>query len=240
MSGLALLRCRAPVWPGEPLAAVDGDRLVADLSRLLDDAARWRTVKDEDGITVAAGWTPGCPCRAYRSVVDLPASLDAVVRLIADEMFDRLGDWNAQYAGGEIVRELEDTAVGKAWLMRVFYATPPMLAGREYLYYLARRRLADGRVAIVYVSVDDPTSAPREGYVRGALHPTIHRCTAIAPGVTRLEHILATDIGGSIPPWVQSHLFAGSLAAAMAADARSQRRLLAEEISASSRRPSRA
>jgi hypothetical protein len=221
------LRRRTPTWPGAPLSEIDGDRLAAHLSALLDDRARWRKVRDEDGIAVFAGRVPGCPCRAYKSVVDLPASLDAVVRLIADEMFERLGDWNAEYAGGEVLRVLEDGPDRKAWLMRVFYRTPPPLAGREYLYYLARRRLPDGRVVIVYESVDDPALGPREGYVRGALHPTVHRCTAIAPGVTRLEHVLATDLGGSIPTWAQSTLFSGSLVKATAADARAQRRLFA-------------
>jgi hypothetical protein len=227
VAAAAAFRRRDPVWPGAPLLAIDDDALAADLGALLDDQARFRKLTDEDGIAVSVGRTPGCPCKAYKSVVDLAGPLDAVVRLIADDMIERLGDWNVQYEDGEIVRVLEDTKERKAWLMRVFYATPPILAHREYLYYLARRRLADGRVLVAYCSVDDPTSAPREGYVRAVLHPTVHRCTAIAPGVTRLEHVLATDLGGSIPVWVQNHVFAGRLAAAMAADTRSQRRLFA-------------
>jgi hypothetical protein len=216
---------RDPMWPGLPLASIDGDALVADLCAWLDDPPRWQPLSDKDGVAVAVGRTPGCPCKAYRSSVDLDGPLDAVVRLIADDMFERLGDWNTQFQEGHIVRVLEDAPSRKAWLMRVFYATPFILADREYLYYLARHTLPDGRVAIVYCSVDDPGSPPREGYVRGVLHPSIHRCTALTPTRTRLDHILATDIGGSISPWIQNHLFAGGLASAMRADARAQRRL---------------
>jgi len=240
VAAVVALRRRAPVWPGAALASIDGDRLMNDVSTLLDDTARWRPVMHEDGIAVFAGRVPGCPCLAYKSVVDLPASIDAVVRLIADEMFERLGDWNRQYVGGDVLRVLEEGPGRKAWLMRVFYATAPGLAGREYLYYLARRALPDGRVVIPYLSVDDPSLKPREGFVRGALHPTVHRCTAIAPGVTRLEHVLATDLGGSFPPWVQSRLLAGSLAKATAADARSQRRLFATPSVQTARTPARA
>lgn len=216
---------RDPMWPGLPLADIDADALVAELCAQLDDQPRWRPLSDKEGIAVAVGRTPGCPCKAYRSVVDLDGSLDAVVRLIADDMFERLGDWNTQFQEGHILRVLDDTPTRKAWLMRVFYATPVILANREYLYYLARHTLEGGRVAIVYCSIDDPASPPRDGYVRGVLHPSIHRCAALTPTRTRLEHILATDIGGSISPWIQNHIFAGGLASAMKADARAQRRL---------------
>lgn len=216
---------RDPVWPGLPLSAIDGDALVRQLGGLLDDAERWRLLSDDDGIAVSVGRTPGCPCKAYRSVVTLPGTLEKVVRLIADEMFERLGEWTAQFQEGEVLRVLEDTETGKGWLMRVFYATPKVLSNREYLYYLGRRRVANGQVVIVYCSVDDPGLSPRAGYVRGALFPSVHRCTRMAAGATRLEHILATDVGGSVPVWVQNHVFAGELAAAMRKDAESQRRL---------------
>jgi hypothetical protein len=234
LSALALLgaasafasRRRAPASLGPPLGAVDPGALVAEANALLDDPARFAPLSDEDGVALARGRTPGCPCPAYRSVVELPAPLDAVVRLLADEMVERLGDWNAQYRGGEVLAVLEDAPVRKAWLVRVVYATPRPLADREYLYVLARQRLADGRVVLAYRSVDDPAHPPRAGLVRAVLHPTAHRCTAIAPGATRLEHVLATDLGGALPVWLQAHVFAGGLAKALAADARAQRSLL--------------
>lgn len=195
------------------------ERVRADLER----SANWPVVAEDAGIRVSWGFLPDLPCRAYRTDLELPAPPDAVARLLADEMFERLGDWNREFVRGEIVDVLEANAGRRAWLMRALYRTPPPLGNREYLYYLAREDASDGSALISYRSVD--ADVPVEaGYVRGTLFPTVHHCAPVSGG-TRLRHILANDIGGRIPQWVQNHVFARGFVAANLRDAQRQRAL---------------
>lgn len=207
------------------LDALDRDALRAACRAHLERAAGWAPKKSEPGIVVSSGMLEGPPCRAYRTELHVDASPERVVRFIADDMFEELPGWNREFVDGEILRVIDESDDRKAWLMRVFYATPAPLANREYLYLLERHREPEGAVLISYQSVDHPAPL-RDGYVRGLLEQTVHRVSRRADGTTRLEHVLSGDIRGRFSPWIQSHLLAGGFVAANLRDARAQQRLL--------------
>lgn len=186
--------------------------------------------KERHGVRVSSGFFADRPHRVHRSVVQLDASPDAVARLIANDMMARLGEWNREFAGGEVEAVLRDDADDKRWVMRVRYETPPFLANREYAYGLRRHdRRGVGEAArdvwITYQSLEDRTEPPA-GYVRGALLGTLHRCVAHQGG-TRLEHLLSTDLGGRLPRALVNTVFAGGMQAALVRDARAQREIFA-------------
>ena len=166
----------------------------------------------------------------YRSDVLLDADLDDVVRFLADEMVERLPDWNREFIEGHMDPLSAEKPSKKTWLVRVFYRTPPPLRDREYLYYLLCQRISDDETVIAYHSVDDPVP-PKERFVRGVLFRTVHRCLRQPDGRTKVEHILATDIRGAVSQSLQSYLFVGGFVAANLRDASNQQRIFAAEVS---------
>ena len=206
-------------------ADIDHAALLSGAQRDLEASASWPVKARADHIRISSGFIDDVPCRSYRSDVDLDAPLGDVVAFIADEMIERLPDWNREFIDGRVHEVLDESATRKSWLVQVFYETPWPFDNREYLYYLAREQLSDDEVMILYRSVDDPIPV-RDGFVRGVLYRTVHRCLRIGERQTKLEHILANDIAGLVPQAVQSYLFAGGFVAANMRDAVKQRELL--------------
>lgn len=204
------------------LTELDFDAVERRAASLL---ARTRTLaprREAPGVRVATT-LDDAGRRLYRSDVDLPAPVAEVARLIADDMVERLGDWNQEFVAGEVRRTLPAVAPeARAWLVRVEYATPAPLANREYVYGLRRRDDADGSVWIVYQSVDDGSDVG-QGCVRARLDATVHRVVSTGPSSCRLEHVLANDLGGAFPGWVQRRLLTGALLDANLRDAVAQR-----------------
>jgi hypothetical protein len=95
---------------------------------------------------------------------------------------------------------------------------------REYLYYLSAEHVRDDEVLIAYCSVQDDR-APWPGHHRAVLYPTVHRCTRVEAGQTRVEHILVNDLCGAIPVSVQNRLFRSAFLAANLRDSQAQQRL---------------
>lgn len=207
--------------------ALDWAAIAAQARDDLQASEAW-PVRVRRDVEVSSGFLPRRDVRVHRSVVHLAAPPDAVARLIADEMMERLGDWNREFAGGEVLSEERAGPGDTRWLMRVRYETPPVLAHREYVYGL-RRHDVDGvgaaarDVWITYQSVVSSEPPPR-AYVRGALLGTVHRCVT-AEGGTRLEHLLATSLGGRLPVALVNTLFARGLEDALVRDACAQRAL---------------
>ena len=216
------LRGQTP-WSLPTAAGVDHRALIAHCKEDLQTSAVWRPAT-KDGVALSSGFLPGIPCRAYRSDIELAGSLEDVVRFIADDMVERLPDWNREFVDGHIVGTLRDDPQIRAWLVHVFYATPPPLANREYLYYLARQRISEDEVLIVYQSVAEPIDV-RPGYVRGVLSRTVHRCLRVDADRTKVEHILSNDIAGWISQRIQSHVLSGGFMAANRRDAVNQMRI---------------
>lgn len=213
--------------PSAPaLTDVDLDALVARGLADLEQARRWPRAVDTDGLEVATGRLAGVPVAAYHSRIVLPASAEAVVRFLADDTFEELPRWSAEFDHGEVLATLEVGREGDAaWLLRASYRTPPPLSNREYVYYFARRRLDAERTAIVYRSVASEL-AVQAGYVRAVLYPTVHLVTALDAASARVEHVLASDLGGWFPHAVQTHLLRGALVEAHVRDATAQRTIL--------------
>ena len=175
-------------------------------------------------VEVSSGFLPRRDVRVHRSVVHLAAPPDAVARLIADEMMERLGDWNREFAGGEVLSEERAGPGDTRWLMRVRYETPPVLAHREYVYGLRRHDVegvgaAARDVWITYQSVGSSEPPPR-AYVRGAFSA---RPAAWPPRAAR--QLLATSLGGRLPVALVNTLFARGLQDALVRDACAQRAL---------------
>ena len=187
-------------------------------------SAAWRPRISEPGIRISTGMLPHVPLRGYRSDVEFHAPAHALVTLIADQMVERLGDWNEEFVEGKRLTALSEQPGCIDWLFHVWYRTPGPLANREYLYIVRKRTVSETETCITYQSVVDATVPVRQGYVRGQLLSTVHRVLATPTGC-RVEHVLATDIGGMFPRWVQNHLLTGSLLQANLRDARRQRDL---------------
>ena len=212
-------------WPETRLADLDVEALERALLEDIDLSRTWPIKADRDGARVAVGRLPGLPCKAYRSEVELAAPIDDVASFIADDIVVRLPEWNREFHEGQVVDVVEDSDVRKAWLVHIFYRTPAILKDREYLHYLSRRALDEDRVLIAYHSVDDEEIPVRDGFVRGVLYRTVHLLTRIGPQRTQVEHILANDVRGRIPLWVQNHVFARGFVAANLRDSIRQGRI---------------
>ncbi|MFT7623524.1 MAG: hypothetical protein ACI9WU_002707 [Myxococcota bacterium] len=208
-------------------ATADMDGLYTQLEAQLAVAAKWPVRVEHPGLTVSTGRLPDIPIRAYHSVTQLEAPLERVVEVLADRTFEYLPQWNREFVEGTVETTSRRDETGADWELSVFYETPAPLSNREYLYYFGRRTQPDGRVLIGYRSL--PTERPaRAGYVRATLYPTVHRCSAQPDGTTRLEHVLATDLGGAFAPWVQNHLLTRSLIQAHVRDGLALQSLLSQ------------
>jgi hypothetical protein len=214
------------LWPThvESLAAVDaaGDALEQTAINALAESGGWPPGKSGPGWQIRTGYLRSVPMRVYRGDIDLPASPAAVATLLADQMVERLGEWNKEFRDGQVVRVLRNGPTDRAWLVQVRYATPMPLADREYLYWLRRHDRPDG-IVITYQSVDEPVPVPK-GAVRAILAGTVHRCVATPTG-TRLEHLLIGDLGGLLPRWVQNEVLRGGVFTAQIRDALALRKL---------------
>ena len=210
--------------PSEAQPFVDMQRAEVQALDALRVSAGWRPRISEPGIRISTGMLPHAALRGYRSDVEFHAPAQALVMLIADQMVERLGEWNAEFVEGTRLATLREYPGCIDWLFHVWYRTPGPLANREYLYGVRKRTVSDSETCITYQSVVDATVPVRRGYVRGQLLSTVHRVLATPTGC-RVEHVLATDIGGLFPRWVQNHLLTGSLLQANLRDARRQREL---------------
>ncbi len=82
-------------------------------------------------------------------------------------------------------------------------------------------------VQSVLVGLDSPgwkLSGDR-GTVRGLLYPTVHICESRDGKTTELKHILANNLRGVFPPYIQNTILSEALAEANLRDSLSQRYL---------------
>jgi hypothetical protein len=205
---------------------LDVAALTARCEALLASTSGWKTAASHDDIRVSAGMIDAYPWKLYRIDMTTSATPAEYASFIADDGFEHLGDWNREFVRGETLDTLWDKEGDTAWLLRVYYATPAILANREYVYVLRRQERAPGHFLITYHSVS--TELPVEpGYVRATLVDTVHDCRPDAStGRTTIRHILSGDLGGNIPLWVQNNVFAGGIISANLRDGQAQRRLL--------------
>jgi hypothetical protein len=208
-----------PTWSTD---SIPWDLLLQEAKYRLRTSDAWvPTARRSQNVT--SGWIDHCPVRIYRADLDVGRSAADVAHWLADDMFVHLGKWNREYLHGEIMRCLWNEPDDRAWLMRVIYHTPPPLADREYVYALRRVDDDDGHW-ILYQSVSDGPPVPA-GCERGILSGTVHHVQP-AQGGCHVRHLLITDLGGSLPLWVQNHVFAPGVVAANRRDLAAQARLL--------------
>ncbi len=205
---------------------LDFDALSVRCETLLAQSAGWSPARRDGTIRVSRGRLPQYPWTLYRIDMTTAATATAYARFIADDGLDHLGEWNREFVRGEVLSTLWDRADDTAWLLRVHYATPPVLANREYIYALRRTQSGPESYLITYHSV--ASDLPVEpGFGRATLVDTVHTChTDADTGLTTVAHVLSGDLRGSIPLWVQNTFFAGGIVAANLRDGQAQRRLL--------------
>lgn len=208
------------------LQDLDFAALTERCEALLQDTTGFQTGAQDGDIRVSAGTTAAYPWKLYRIDMTTDASSDAFATFIADDGFEHLGRWNSEFVRGEVLETLWSKPGDRCWLLRVRYRTPFILANREYVYALRRQRRGPDHFVITYHSVLSSLPVDK-GYVRGTLVDTVHDCRP-EPGTGRtiVRHILSGDLGGSIPLWVQNHVFAGGIVAANRRDAVAQKSLL--------------
>ena len=199
----------------------------AAVERALDDLRQsrlWSVARRVEGIALSSGFLPGVPTRVYRSDVELDVRPERLVRLLADDSFEELARWSAEFMHGEWLETLLEEPTEAVWVVRASYRTPVLLSHREYVYRFARCRVDGDRTLILYrsIALDLPVQS---GFVRAVLYPTAHLVQALPGGRSRLEHVLATDLRGWFPAWLQKGPLEGAMLDAHARDTLAQRRV---------------
>lgn len=192
----------------------------------METSETWPVKKQVNRGSIQLGRLPYCPRNVVRTTLTVPASLEQVTDVLADESLRYLPQWNKEFNAGEILKNLKSIDKQKAWLVQVEYNTPFFLDNRQYVYYFSREWLSNDEVLILYCSVDHE-STPPQGVTRALLYPTVHRLTRISNNETRIEHLLATDLCGKLAP-KQDSLLKGGLIQAHVRDMASQLKLFSK------------
>lgn len=212
--------------------AVAPDEVAARAAARLAEAQTWDVRAAGIGWEVATGLVVPAggveaTLRAYRVSVEVMASPEAVAGALIERTLEDLPTWNREFRAGQELAE-RDAAGWRMRLLRVRYATPAPLKDRTYVYAFSSRRDADGSWWATYASVDRSALGERGalevGEVEATLDASVHVLTPSGTG-TRIEHILASDLGGAFPGWLQRGPMAGALVQAQARDAANLRRL---------------
>ena len=82
-------------------------------------SAAWRPRISEPGIRISTGMLPHVPLRGYRSDVEFHAPPQDLVMLIADQMVERLGEWNEEFVEGKRLTTLSEQPGCIDWLFHV-------------------------------------------------------------------------------------------------------------------------
>lgn len=205
--------------------AIDYGRLKQLLLTALAESEQWTLTKKIDAGEIRVGRLAYCPRNIYRTDAWVQAPLQQVVQVIANQSLEFLPQWNQEFINGEILETLEDHSQKSAWIIRVHYQTPFFLSNREYIYYFSKEWLTSTEVLITYHSITSDRPVP-QGFVRALLHPSVHRCIALPDGRTKIEHLLATDLGGRLSAQ-QDALLRGGLIQAHCRDLTNQQQLFA-------------
>jgi hypothetical protein len=169
---------------------------------------------------VRSGRLAYAPHVAYRLDLEVEARLELAVDILADRSLEFLQKWNKEFISGEILQTKTINANTSNWLLKVSYKTPNPLDNREYVYFFSREWISSDEAIICYNSVkySEPSA---NGFTRALLYPSFHRCLRTAHNKTKVEHILATDLGGNLATF-QDNLLSGSLASAQYSDMEKQ------------------
>ena len=206
-----------------PVEALDPAATRARGRACLDAAMAWAPEAEAHGLRVMSGWLEGHSRRAWASRVHIAAPPERVAAFIADEMIERLPEWSREFADGEVVEHLDPGDARFRRVVRARYETPWPLANREYVYWLERFDDDDG-ILVTYQSVTTSIEPPT-GTVRATLDATAHR-VRLTPDGAVLDHVLVTDLGGSLPGWLVDHVFRGGLRKAHLRDAHTLRSVI--------------
>lgn len=210
---------RTALYPA-PMEQVDYQQLKTIALDTLQISEQWPLVGKPKVGQVKVGRLNYSPRSAYRTDVVVNCPLQKVVEVIADQSLVYLPQWNKEFIRGEILETLEDGPKKSAWIIKVHYKTPAILANREYIYYFSREWLNEKEVLIIYNSIQH-SSTPPKGFVRALLYPTVHHCSSINNNATNIQHVLATDLKGNLSAF-QDSLLKGSLAQAHCRDMANQ------------------
>lgn len=205
------------------IEAIHYDQLKCLLLHALAESAQWDLTKKIAAGEIRVGRLPYCPKNIYRTDAWVNAPLKQVVQVIADKSLEFLPQWNQEFMSGEVLEVLENTPQKSVWIIRVHYQTPFFLSNREYIYFFSKEWLSSTEVLVTYHSIRSDHPIP-QGFARALLHPSVHRCIELPDGRTKIEHLLATDLGGRLSAQ-QDSLLRGSLIQAHCRDLTNQQAL---------------
>jgi hypothetical protein len=160
-------------------------------------AARWETLRTDDGIVVSRALVPGSPYVAFRGEGDVDAPLLLVGSVLVE--IERDHEWIDSVADARILRQLGPTE----YLTYSHVKTPPTMTDRDFVMAVTidADDAAKRSLVVRMRSVDDP-QAPKTAYVRGDMHLSTFALTSIDGG--RRTHVVAEvhcDPKGSVPSW---------------------------------------
>lgn len=217
-------KLREVLFP-QKIQNIDNSVLTDLMQDALKESETWNSVKQANSGTVSPGRLPYCPKTIYRTDIEVNASVQTVVDVIADKSLEFLPKWNKEFIKGDVLQTINNSETKTEWLVHVQYATPGPISNREYVYYFSREWLNENEVIILYCSVEHEMPIP-EGFERALLYPTVHRILKTDSGA-KIEHLLATDLKGKLGNY-QDSLLKGGLVDAHIRDMNSQEKLFQE------------
>lgn len=172
------------------------------LGHAVESEARWKLVKDKEGIKTYTLAQPESGMVAAKVVADVETDVDTIMDIIGDNAHHT--DWVPYLLESRRLKELSP-------LERLEYNkmyAPWPASNRDFVYRVKiEPKDSDGAIRVTMRSEQSAMmpESEGEGIVRGRLIHSDYRLTPIAEGKAKIEFMFQVDPGGLIPSWV-THL----------------------------------
>lgn len=161
------------------------------------EGSDWTLKKEEDGIRVYLREADDSKIREVRIVMEVEASLSAVVAVLRDP--DAYMHWVYKCAESRLLGEGGRREC--RYYSRIDFPWP--LRDRDLVAYSRLRQNPDTRrIVIRTVATEDDRLPEREDAVRIAAMESRWILTPLANGRVRMENEIWSDPGGSLPAWL--------------------------------------
>ena len=160
--------------------------------------AEWTQTYDKDGIQVATRPVEGSSIHAFRAEVEVDASIDSLLAVLADP--DACARW------------IHNCKMAKVLASTGFYQRdtyqindmPWPVQDRDLALEVRIHELANGSFRLDMIN--QPESVPEGELVRIRQYEGFYLLTPLESGGTRIEWEQHTDPGGSLPAWLINQL----------------------------------
>lgn len=158
-------------------------------------AAEWEQIDSEHGIDVFKKDLPNTALTAFRGRGLVQGSLGQLIWIMGDNTHRT--DWVDRLKKSVILEKEDDYSS----IVYQHFATPAMVAERDFVYRARARSLPDGSGLLEINSVQHPKAPPTIG-VRGELRDSSYHFIPKGPKSTLIDVVVITDPKGSLPKWV--------------------------------------